>query len=96
MSRRAFPGNRTEILRTARKIYDIMACKDFARIDFRLSKEGRCILLRSILCLGWRRYSDFPMIAAFNGMTTLLVRGVLESALKRYGLRSPPKRRELA
>ena len=87
----------TEMVQTAKKIYEILQCKDFARIDFRLSQNGNShrenshsekiyfIEINPLPGLA-PGYSDFPMIAEFNGMNyDTLVRSILNSALKRYG-----------
>ena len=82
------PETETEILSTARKIYEILACRDFARIDFRLSKEGKLYFIEINPLPGLAPgYSDFPMIAEFNGMDyASLVRNILLCALKRHDL----------
>lgn len=78
----------TEMINTARKIYNILSCKDFARIDFRLSSTGKLYFIEINTLPGLAPgYSDFPMLAEFNGVDYVsLVRSVLNSALKRYGL----------
>ncbi len=80
-----------EMMRTARKIYDALCCKDFARMDFRLSPEGKLYFIEINPLPGLAPgYSDYPMLADFTGMGySELVRGVLKSALKRYGLTLP-------
>jgi D-alanine-D-alanine ligase len=80
----------TEMINTARKIFEILSCKDFARIDFRLSPEGKLYFIEINPLPGLAPgYSDFPMIAEFNGMDyNSLVWNVLKSALKRYGMKS--------
>ena len=77
-----------EMIVTAKKIYENLSCRDFARIDFRLSPDGRLYFIEINPLPGLAPgYSDYPMIAQFNGMDYVsLVRGILESALKRYGL----------
>lgn len=77
-----------EIMNTARKIYEVLNCRDFARIDFRLSPEGLLYFIEINPLPGLAPgYSDFPMLADFNGVDYVsLVRGVLSCALKRYGL----------
>ena len=77
-----------EMMHTAKKIYEILACKDFARMDFRLSEDGKLYFIEINPLPGLAPgYSDFPMLAEFNGMDyTTLVRNVLRGALKRYGL----------
>lgn len=76
-----------EMMDMSRKIYDILQCRDFSRMDFRLSEDGKPYFIEINPLPGLAPgYSDFPMIAEFNGMDyKSLVRAVLESALKRYG-----------
>ncbi len=77
-----------KIISTARKIYSILQCRDFARIDFRLANDGQLYFIEINPLPGLAPgYSDFPMIAEFNGMDYVsLVRCVLHSALRRHGL----------
>lgn len=77
-----------EMVNTAKKIYEILDCKDFSRIDFRLSKEGKIYFIEINPLPGLAPgYSDFPMIAEFNGIDYVsFVCKILDSALKRYGL----------
>jgi D-alanine-D-alanine ligase len=84
------PKLEAEMIRTARRVYDILACRDFARMDFRLSPEGRLYFIEINPLPGLAPgYSDFPMLAEFNGTDyKTLVRGVLAAALKRYGIHS--------
>ncbi len=79
-----------EMTDMARKIYDILQCRDFSRIDFRLSEDGKPYFIEINPLPGLAPgYSDYPMIAEFSGMDyKTLVRAVLESALKRYGLKN--------
>ena len=76
-----------EMTKMAGKIYNILECKDFARIDFRLSADGKPYFIEINPLPGLAPgYSDFPMIAEFNGIDyESLVSSVLNSALKRYG-----------
>jgi D-alanine-D-alanine ligase len=73
----------------ARKVYKILDCKDFARIDFRLSPTGCPYFIEINPLPGLAPgYSDLPMIAKFNGMDyPSLIRNILDSALKRYNLK---------
>ncbi len=82
------PEIEAEIMHTARKVYDILACRDFARMDFRLSPDGKLYFIEINPLPGLAPgYSDFPMIAEFCGMDyASLVQRLLSSALKRYGL----------
>jgi D-alanine-D-alanine ligase len=78
----------TKIQATAKKIYEVLECRDFARIDFRLSPEGDLYFIEINPLPGLAPgYSDFPMLAEFNGIGySALVRSILRSALKRYHL----------
>ena len=78
---------------TALKLFRVLQCRDFARIDFRLSPEG-CLHFIEInpipgLAPG---YSDYPMLAEFCGVGyDELICSILGSALLRYemqGVRS--------
>ncbi len=77
-----------KIIKTARKIYGALDCKDFARIDFRLSPNGDIYFLEINPLPGLAPgYSDFPMICEFHGIDYgTLIKTVLNCALKRYGL----------
>lgn len=77
-----------KIKEAARKIYEVLSCRDFSRIDFRLSADGEPYFIEINPLPGLAPgYSDYPMIAQFNGVDyDALVWGVLESALKRFGM----------
>lgn len=81
------PEAEAEMMGMAKKIYNILQCRDFSRLDFRLSEDGKPYFIEINPLPGLAPgYSDFPMIAEFNGIDyDSLVRAVLESALKRYG-----------
>lgn len=70
------------------EIYTALECRDLSRIDFRLSEEGEIYFIEINPLPGLAPgYSDYPMMAEFCGMDyRTLVLGVLNSALKRYGL----------
>lgn len=72
----------------AAKIYMALDCRDFSRIDFRLSNEGIIYFIEINPLPGLAPgYSDYPMLAEFCGMDyQTLVVNVLNSALKRYGM----------
>jgi len=78
----------TELISTSKKIYQVLGCRDFARIDFRLSKDGRPYFIEINPLPGLAPgYSDFPMIAEFNGIDYIsLVQSILGFAAERYGL----------
>jgi nitrite reductase/ring-hydroxylating ferredoxin subunit len=78
------------VARTARKVYDVLQCRDFSRMDFRLAPDGKLYFIEINPLPGLAPgYSDFPMLADFNGTDyRTLVRGVLAAALKRYHIHS--------
>ena len=82
------PGLEKEIKNTAETVYRALACRDLARMDFRLSKEGRLYFIEINPLPGMAPgYSDFPMIAEFCGMNyTTFLTNIINSALTRYGL----------
>jgi D-alanine-D-alanine ligase len=81
------PEAEAEMMGMAKKVYNTLQCRDFSRVDFRLSEDGKPYFIEINPLPGLAPgYSDFPMIAEFNGIDyDSLVRAVLESALKRYG-----------
>ena len=84
---------RREIEETAEKIYRSLECRDFARVDFRLSSDSKLYFIEINPLPGLApEYSDFPMIARFCGMDyQTLIWNILDSALARYGMRSSGK-----
>ena len=81
-------GLQREIEITAETVYRALECRDFARLDFRLSCEGRLFFIEINPLPGLAPgYSDFPMIAEFCGMDyTTLIQNILISALGRYNM----------
>ena len=79
---------RKEIEGAAITVYRALECRDLARMDFRLSPEGRLHFIEINPLPGLAPgYSDFPMIAEFCGMDhAALIRNILGSALARYDL----------
>jgi len=77
-----------EIEETAKAVFSFLECRDFARVDFRLSAEGRLFFIEINPLPGLAPgYSDFPMIAEFCGMDyTALIRNIMDTASARYGL----------
>ena len=78
-----------EMESAAETVYRSLECRDFARMDFRLSPEGKPYFIEINPLPGLAPgYSDFPMIASFSGMDyTALINAILTCALERYGLR---------
>ena len=85
-----------QIKRDAEVVYRALGCQDFARIDFRLSKDGHIFFIEANLLPGLAPgFSDFPMLADFNGIGyDNLIREILYCALKRYGMKLVYERHE--
>jgi D-alanine-D-alanine ligase len=67
------------------KAFNVLGCRDFARIDFRVSPEGVPYFLEINPLPGLGTYSDLVIMAQKLGWTHQgLIRAVLEAALKRY------------
>jgi len=81
-------GTMREIESMAETVYRALECRDFGRIDFRLSPQGRPYFIEINPLPGLAPgYSDFPMIAEFCGMDyAALIRNIMDIALTRYGL----------
>ncbi len=77
-----------KMVKVAKKIYESLSCRDFSRIDFRASMDGEVFFLEINPLPGLApNYSDFPMIGEFNGINyDQLIKMILNSALKRYGM----------
>jgi len=88
---------KVQMVNHARTVYEAIGCRDFARIDFRLSQDDRVYFIEVNPLPGLAPgYSDFPMIAEFNGISyDQLICEMLSCALKRYETRqrdiSPPR-----
>jgi D-alanine-D-alanine ligase len=78
-----------KLMDTAIKIYNILDCKDFSRIDFRLSEDQEVYFIEINPLPGLSPgYSDYPMITEFNGIGYRdTIKMILNSALKRHGMR---------
>lgn len=81
---------KTQMMHDAEIVYNTLGCLDFARIDFRLSNDGKVYFIEANPLPGLAPgYSDFPMLAAFNGIEyNSLVCKVLYCALKRFGMKA--------
>jgi len=67
------------------KVFKILGCRDFARLDFRVSPEGVAYFLEINPLPGLGTYSDLVIMAQKLGWTHQgLIQAVLEAALKRY------------
>lgn len=77
-----------EVMNISKQIYQALECRDFSRIDYRVSPEGEIYFIEINPLPGLAPgYSDFPMAAEFIGIPydELIVK-ILNSALKRYGM----------
>lgn len=67
-------------------LFRLMGCRDFARMDFRMSMDGTVYFIEANPLPGLApEYSDYPMLAGYNGVSyddTVL--GVLHEAIGRY------------
>ena len=77
-----------EMVDTAKQVYKHLDCRDFSRVDFRVSDKGEVYFIEINPLPGLAPgYSDFPMITEFNGKSYIdTIKLVLNSALKRYGM----------
>jgi D-alanine-D-alanine ligase len=67
------------------KVFKVLGCRDFARIDFRISPDGVPYFLEINPLPGLGTYSDLVIMAQKLGWTHQgLIQAVLEAALKRY------------
>jgi D-alanine-D-alanine ligase len=67
------------------RIFDILGCRDFARIDFRLDKDGNPYFLEINPLPGLGNHSDLVIMAAMLGISHKeLVDKILTAAVKRY------------
>jgi D-alanine-D-alanine ligase len=67
------------------KVFGILGCRDFARLDFRVSPEGVLYFLEINPLPGLGSYSDLVIMANKLGWTHQgLINAVLDAALKRY------------
>lgn len=76
------------IVDTALKTYQVLECRDFARVDMRLDRKGIPNVIEVNPLPGMAPgYSDYPRIAEKAGWSyDELVNAILGCALKRYGL----------
>ena len=82
------PAAEKTIVRTARRVYEALGCRDFARVDFRLAEDGRLYFIEINPLPGLAPgYSDYPMLAEFSGVSYQdLVLSVLRAGMERYGM----------
>lgn len=82
------PKTEKRMMQIAGDIYEVLECRDCARIDFMLSEENQIYFIEINPLPGLAPgYSDYPMLAEYNGLEyDELIRSVLNSGLKRYGM----------
>jgi len=70
------------------RIYEMLGCRDFARIDYILSQNNDIYFIEINPLPGLAPgYSDYPMLAEYNGMGyDELVKEILNCGLNRYGM----------
>lgn len=67
------------------KVFKVLGCRDFARVDFRVSPDGVPYFLEINPLPGLGTYSDLIIMAGKLGWTHHgLIQAVLEAAMKRY------------
>jgi D-alanine-D-alanine ligase len=67
------------------KVFKVLGCRDFARIDFRVGHDGVPYFLEINPLPGLGTYSDLVIMAQKLGWTHQgLIQAVFEAALKRY------------
>jgi D-alanine-D-alanine ligase len=76
-----------EMMSMARTVFNVLGCRDFARVDFRCSKSNVPYFLEINPLPGLApNYSDYPRIASCCGMDfDSLIGEIIRSAVKRYG-----------
>ncbi len=74
-----------KIIKMSKKVFDILGCRDFARMDFRLDQTGKPYFIEINPLPGLApHYSDFPMLAEFCGVSHKeLVQSIFKIALDR-------------
>lgn len=67
------------------RIFDILGCRDFSRIDFRLDKDGNPYFLEINPLPGLGNHSDLVIMAGMLGISHKeLINKILSAAVKRY------------
>ena len=82
------PKLQEKLMDIASKVYRVLQCRDFARMDFRMSNDNKFYFIEINPLPGLAPgYSDYPMIAEFCGVDyNTVIKMILNSALKRYGM----------
>ncbi|HEY8499826.1 MAG TPA: ATP-grasp domain-containing protein [Clostridia bacterium] len=84
------PGAEDKVMRISEKIYDVLECRDFARIDFILDEYDNPYFIEINPLPGLAPgYSDYVMMAEYNGLGyDELIKAILNSALERCGMKT--------
>jgi len=82
------PDIEEKMMQCSAKIYEILECRDFARVDFMLSEDNQVYFIEINPLPGLAPgYSDYPMLAEYNGLGyDELIKAVLNNGLERYGM----------
>ena len=78
--------SQNEIMKaSALSLFRLLGCRDFARMDFRMTEDGTVYFIEANPLPGLApEYSDYPMLAGFNGIDyDRTVLSVLDEALAR-------------
>ena len=76
-----------KIMNTAKRIFEILECRDFARIDFRMSSGGEIYFIEINPLPGLAPgYSDYPMLADQRRRTYGIGTDGFEQRVKRCGM----------
>ena len=80
-------GLTTEIQRLTRAAFAVTGCRDYARVDFRVTDDGRVFILEINGLPGITPRSDMTLMAKAEGQSHAeLVASVLTAAMRRYRL----------
>ncbi|MBI4267159.1 MAG: ATP-grasp domain-containing protein [Chloroflexi bacterium] len=75
----------TQIMASSLKTFEILGCRDFARIDFRVAADGTPYFIEINPLPGLGTYSDLVIMALKLGWThQALIQAVFNAALERY------------
>lgn len=76
-----------EVQRATLQVFTVTGCRDYARVDFRLTEDEKLYALEINSLPGITPHSDLTLMAQAEGWThTDLVCSVLDAALRRYGM----------
>jgi D-alanine-D-alanine ligase len=77
-----------EVRRLTHQVFLVTGCRDFGRVDFRMTEDDKLYILEINALPGIAPHSDLTLMAQVQGWTHAeLVYAVFEAALKRYGMK---------